>query len=116
MSGICRNIGADLYIAGGVADHVHLMIELPATAALADIVRDIKANSSRFVHETWPELPEFAWQRRYSAFAVSRSGRDEVYRYIENQEQRHAAHSLPDELRAFRVRHGLPTDVEDEFE
>jgi glucokinase len=105
-----------VYIAGGIEDHVHLLIELPPTSTIADTVRDIKANSSRFIHESWPELTDFAWQRRYSAFAVSKSGRDEVYRYIESQAQHHAKRSFVDELREFRERHGLPIDTDGDFD
>ena len=90
MSGLCRNIGVGLYIAGGIEDHVHLLIELPPTVTIADAMRDIKANSSRFIHETWPDRADLRVATAYSAFAVSRSGRDEVYRYIENQVQHHA--------------------------
>ena len=116
MSGICRNIGTPLRIAGGIEDHVHLLFLLHPTVTLADTVRDIKSNSSRFIHETWPDLSEFAWQRGYTAFAVSRSGEDEVYRYIEDQVRHHQKRSLEDELRALYERHGLPFDPRTAFE
>jgi REP element-mobilizing transposase RayT len=111
-SGICRNINAPLVIAGGVEDHAHFLIDLHPTLAPADVVRDIKSNSSRFIHETWPELAAFHWQESYSAFAVSYSARDDVYRYIENQPEHHRTRTFADELRDFYVKHDRAWDPE----
>ena len=116
ISGICRKIGAPLRIAGGVEDHVHTLFLLHPTLAPADVLRDMKANSSRFVHETWPDLRDFKWQDGYSAFGVSRSGEVDVYRYIEDQERHHARRSVEDELRELYEKHGLPFDPVKVFE
>jgi len=109
-SGVCRNINTPLVIAGGVEDHVHLLIDLHPTVAVADAVRDIKANSSRFIHDTWSDLGAFKWQEGYSAFAVSYSARDDVYRYIENQPEHHRTRSFAEELREFYIKHGREWD------
>lgn len=116
IHGICRNINAPLVIAGGVEDHTHLLLDLHPSVALAAAVRDIKANSSRWVHQTFPHLSDFAWQTSYAAFAVSASLRDTVRGYIENQEQHHRSVSFADELREFCQRHGLPFDEGQAFE
>lgn len=110
MSGICRNMECPLTIAGGIEDHVHLFAELRPTICVADFVRDVKACSSRFIHETFPEQRDFAWQASYAAFTVSPSVAADVRRYIENQEEHHRKLSFIDELKALYERHGLMFD------
>ena len=71
IAGILRNIGCRLITAGGVADHIHLLVSLSKQASVSDTVRDMKSNSSGWVHKTYPTLQGFAWQVGYGAFAVS---------------------------------------------
>jgi hypothetical protein len=47
-----------------------------------NLVRDLKANSSGWVHESFPECARFAWQAGYGAFAVSKSNVEAVKAYI----------------------------------
>src|SRR2546421_653171 len=74
MGGILRNIKSPLIEIGGIADHVHLLVSLGREASVAPLVRDVKANSSRWIHEKFPQRSAFAWQAGYGAFAVSFSG------------------------------------------
>ena len=69
---------------GGVADHVHLLVGLRATHCLADVLRDLKAVSSGWIHNEIG-APRFGWQEGYGAFTVSSSQRERVRRYIEQQ-------------------------------
>jgi len=75
--------------------------------ALSDLVRDIKANSSRFINEQQWLRWKFEWQSGFGAFSYSRSQRPAVIRYIENQEQHHARRSFREEylemLKKFEV-------------
>jgi REP element-mobilizing transposase RayT len=109
MGGIIKNIGGRRIAVGGVADHVHLLLDVPATMALSDLVRTIKSNSSRWIHED-KKRPKFAWQKGYAAFSVSRSAVDNVVRYIRNQEAHHGRVSYQDEVRAFLKKHGMECD------
>jgi putative transposase len=109
IGGIVENIGGRRIAIGGVADHVHLLLDMPATLALSDVVRTIKSNSSKWIHEA-RDRSKFAWQSGYSAFSVSRSGVDSVVRYIVNQETHHRKVSYQDEVRAFLKKHGLVAD------
>ncbi len=100
LGGIVARKGGRAHIVGGVDDHVHLLVKLPSSLSLADLVRTIKANSSRWMRrEMGVEL--FAWQAGYGAFSVSRSQLRGVHRYIEGQEEHHRTRGFKEELLAF---------------
>jgi putative transposase len=88
-------------------DHVHLLIGLDADLALSELVRDIKANSSRFINQKRWVGGRFAWQEGFGAFSYSRSQIDAVIRYIQNQQRYHARQTFREEylqfLRKFQV-------------
>jgi REP element-mobilizing transposase RayT len=88
---------------------VHLLVELRATHALADFMRDLKRASSSWVHSDIP-LKTFAWQEGYAAITVSPSALDEVRRYIENQEEHHCHRSSREELKLILERAGIDYD------
>jgi len=109
-AGILRETGGKLITAGGMPDHVHLLVSLGKQKALADAVRDVKANSSRWIHETFENLRGFAWQTGYGAFAVSYSNIDDVKRYIANQKDHHRVRTFKEEFLAFLKRHDIEYD------
>lgn len=92
---------------GGVEDHVHVLATLRQDVSPADFMRQLKAASSRWVHDTFPAARGFAWQAGYGAFTVSHSAVDAVKVYILGQEEHHRKQSFQDEFRAFLVRHGV---------
>ncbi len=98
LGGIIRELGGVPIRVGGVADHVHLLVQLPATLALADVVRDIKANSSGWIHDTFPSHREFAWQIGYGGFTVSKSVLCDLEFYIAHQKEHHAKEPFEPEL------------------
>lgn len=110
IGGIVRQLGAPVIVIGGTADHVHLLTRLPAHLAVADCMRVLKTNSSRWVKERWPEQRPFGWQGGYGAFSVSESSRDTVVRYICNQVRHHERISYRDEFLALPKRHGVAYD------
>lgn len=89
LGGIVRDLGGIPEAIGGVADHVHLLIGLRATHCLADVVREIKTASSKWVHQEM-QKKLFAWQEGYGAFTVSPTQIDMVKKYVAKQELRHA--------------------------
>src|SRR5436190_17279619 len=70
MGGIARDNGMKALAIGGIEDHVHLLLSLPSTLAIAKAIQWIKGNSSKWVHETFPDLAHFAWQEGYGAFSI----------------------------------------------
>ena len=110
IAGTIRQTGCKLLAAGGMPDHVHLLVSLGKQKALADAVRDIKANSSRWIHETFDKLRGFAWQTGYGGFAVSYSNTEDVKRYIANQREHHRVRTFKEEFLAFLERHHVEYD------
>jgi REP element-mobilizing transposase RayT len=109
IGGILRSNSSALIAACGIPDHVHLLISLGRTLAIADAVRLIKTNSSGWAHNEM-RLPDFQWQNGYGAFAVSYSNIDQVKAYLANQEQHHRTMSFQDEFREFLRRYNLEWD------
>ena len=110
MSGIvCESGGVALAI-GGTADHVHVLFSAPPTLAVADVMRLVKTNSSRWVHEEFPTRESFAWQAGYAAFSVSPSNVERVRRYIADQEAHHRRRSFQEEYVAFLKTSGIAYD------
>jgi REP element-mobilizing transposase RayT len=110
MGGIVRERQSVLVSAGGIADHVHLLVSLSREWAVCDLVRDIKANSSHWVHEKYPEKAFFAWQAGYGVFSVSVSQLPTVKNYIARQEEHHRTLTFQDEYRKFLKKHGIEYD------
>ena len=111
VGGIIRELGGTAIAIGGTEDHLHALLQLGADLKVADCLRIAKTNSSRWVHEKWPERRDFAWQRGYAAFTVSASNPDAVIRYIGSQEEHHRRISFEDEFLALLRKHGVAFDA-----
>jgi putative transposase len=110
MGGIARELGSAALSINGPTDHVHILVSLPATIAMSEFVGKVKANSSGWVHKTFPNQREFKWQVGYGAFSVSVSQRSKVLNYIAGQEQHHRKTSFKDEFIGFLKKHGVAYD------
>jgi hypothetical protein len=106
MGGIAKENGIFPKCIGGVADHVHLLLALPTTMGIAKAMQLIKTGSSAWIHLTFPELRNFAWQQGYGAFSVGISQVPETIQYIEQQLEHHRTRTFKDEYLAFLKRHG----------
>jgi putative transposase len=112
MGGIVRECKGNPIIINGTSDHVHMLVSLPAGMSLAELMRLVKTNSSRWVDETFPDKRRFEWQVGYGAFTVSGSRLDEVRNYIEGKQEHHKRVSFQVEFRAFLQKHGVECDEE----
>ena len=110
LGGIARQNRMKAIEIGGVADHVHLLLSLPATMAIAKAMQLIKGGSSKWVHETFPEQRLFAWQEKYGAFTVSASRVDSVVQYIQGQEAHHRKKTFQEEFLALLKKHRVEYD------
>ncbi len=98
VGGTIRKQGGIALAINGMADHVHLLAKLRPDKAVSDVLRDLKANASGWMHEVFPELKDFSWQNGYGAFTVSPSQIEKVRAYIANQELHHAKRSFREEF------------------
>ncbi|MBP9664454.1 MAG: IS200/IS605 family transposase [Pyrinomonadaceae bacterium] len=97
IAGILKNQGIKLLAIGGVEDHIHILFALSPKIALSDLIRDVKANSSKFINEKGFVRGKFYWQEGFGAFSYSRSQIDKVAKYVLNQEKHHNRRSFREE-------------------
>jgi len=101
ICGIVNGKGQKVYAIGGVADHSHILISLKANIAVSDLVRDIKANSSKWINEKGFIKSKFQWQEGFGAFSYAQSQLDRVIAYINNQEEHHRKRTFKEEYIEF---------------
>ena len=95
---------------GGVEDHVHLLCLFPRTRSVADVIKETKRVSTKWLQEQTVELRDFHWQAGYGVFSVSQSNVESVIGYIRDQESHHRKVTFQDEYRAFLRRHAVEFD------
>jgi REP-associated tyrosine transposase len=110
FAGIVRKLGFDSLAIGGTTNHVHILLSLPPSARLAEVVQKLKANSSRWLGE---QGLAFEWQKGYGAFSVSPSMLDVVRAYIEKQEEHHRVRSFDEEFFALLRKSGVRFEEKD---
>jgi REP element-mobilizing transposase RayT len=110
IGGIARQNGMNPLAVGGVEDHAHALVAVPAVLSIAKAIQLIKGGSSKWLHETFPSLRSFAWQEGYGAFTIGVSGVDDTVAYIKRQDEHHRNRTFDEEFVAFLRRHGIQYD------
>jgi putative transposase len=110
IGGTIRGLGGVSLELNGTEDHVHLLAKLRPDRALSDVLRKLKANASGWMHDVFPAVQDFSWQRGYGAFTVSQSGVEEVRNYLRRQKEHHAKFSIRDEFIQFLKVNGIEYD------
>lgn len=110
IGGIVRGLGGEAIQVGGMTDHVHMLVSLPKTMSLADFMRKIKAESSKWVKTLDAHYSQFAWQAGYGAFSVSTSLEQKVIAYIRNQAEHHKVRTFMEEYQLFLKANGIEYD------
>jgi putative transposase len=110
ITGIVTAQNQKLIAINNMPDHVHLLIGLRPDLALSDLVRDIKANSSKFINQRRWVIGRFGWQDGFGAFSYARSQLDTVIRYIQNQQKHHAKKSFREEYVELLQKFGVAYD------
>ena len=95
LGGIARENKMRALAIGGARDHVHTLISLPASVSIAKAIQLLKGNSSKWIHETFPNLRSFEWQEGYGAFNIGVSGIEPTVTYIRDQTEHHRKRSFP---------------------
>jgi len=101
ITGIITNEGQKLIAINGMPNHIHILIGLKPDKSLSDLVRDIKANSSRFINERSWINGKVEWQTGFGAFSYNHSQLTNVINYIQNQEEHHKKKTFKEEYVEF---------------
>jgi len=95
---------------GGTEDHIHILFNMKPSVCASNVLRDIKAYSSGWIHKTFRNMSGFAWQAGYGIFSVSQSRKQEVIDYINNQEAHHRKMGLREEIILLLRKNGIEYD------
>ena len=110
LGGICNNLGCPILRVGGTADHVHLLLRFGRTLTVADLIQELKRESSKWVKTKHAALGDFHWQNGYGAFSVSPGHVEALRAYIASQEEHHRTVSFQEEYRRLLAKYGLEWD------
>jgi len=102
-----KDFDRNVDIINGTADHIHISFLQNQNYSLAEIVKNIKGNSSHWINQSKFLKAKFAWQTGYGAFSVSESMINEVRKYIANQKEHHKKMSFAQEYKRFAEKYGL---------
>jgi putative transposase len=112
MFGTAKNLDIEILALGGTANHVHILMTLPPARPLSYVMRDLKANSSRWMSE---HGTPFAWQEGFGAFSVSPSQAPVVKRYVRNQAEHHKKRNFEEEFLLLLKKSGISYDPKHVF-
>jgi REP element-mobilizing transposase RayT len=108
LGGTCNNLGCSVLRVGGVADHVHILCRFGRTLSVADLVKELKRESSQWLK---PKVSrDFYWQSGYGVFSISPAHVEPLRDYIANQEEHHREKTFQEEFRDLLRRYGLEWD------
>jgi putative transposase len=101
IGGTIRGLGGISLGIDGMEDHVHVLAKLRPDKALSEVLRELKAGASGWMHNVFPTLSDFSWQRGYAGFTVSQSNLQQVQRYLAGQKEHHQRVPFRDEFITF---------------
>ena len=116
ITGVISNRDQKLFAVFAMPDHVHILVSISPNILIADLVRDIKAVSSKFINENRWGKGKFNWQEGYGAFSYSKSNVDSVIKYILNQEEHHKKKTFKEEYLGFLRKFEIEYDEKYLFE
>ena len=110
LGGTIRGLGGISLGINGMDDHAHVLAKLRPDKSVSYVLRDLKANASGWMHDVFPDMKDFSWQRGYGAFTVSFSQVDRVQKYIADQEIHHRERDFRDEFIRLLIKNGIEFD------
>jgi REP element-mobilizing transposase RayT len=110
LHGAVRQMDCEAYRVGGVADHVHLAVRLSRTLTVADVAKEVKTASTKWLKEQGREFNGFHWQQGYGAFSVGMSQRETLLHYIDTKEEHHRTRTFQEEYRDFLRKYEIEYD------
>ena len=116
ITGIVKNKKQRVIQINSMPDHIHILVGIAPEAAISDLVRDINANSSKFINKKQWSMGRFEWQQGFSAFSYSHSQLSAIANYIKNQEKHHTRKTFKEEYLEFLDLYGVDYDQRYVFE
>ncbi len=110
IGGIIKELGGILIEINTMPEHIHFYVYMPKTVSVSKFMEIVKANSSKWVHVTFPEKRDFGWQDGYGAFSVSKSSENQVMQYIRDQQHHHRKVSFQEEFVDFLNKYNIEYD------
>ena len=97
ITGIVQSKGQKMLAINGVSNHIHIFINIKPNCSIADLVREIKKSSNKFINENKFTPFKFQWQEGYGVFSYSHSHIDRVAKYVMNQKEHHRKKTFKEE-------------------
>ena len=116
IANLISDTGCKPIIVGGVEDHIHCFLGLKPVVSISELMKTVKAKSSKHINDNHLTLERFEWQEGYGVFSYSHSHIDNVYKYIANQEQHHQNQNFRNEYRDLLDKFKVPYDEQYIFE
>ena len=110
MAKIFRELKSPSLAIDGVSDHVHVLFSLARVIKVADLLQEVKTETSKWIKTKGPEFKNFHWQSGYGAFSIGQSQVEEVKRYIHSQKEHHRRVTFQEEYRKFLNAYGIDFD------
>src|SRR3989442_6787542 len=107
LGGIARENKMKALAIGGVEDHVHMLISVPSTLSIAKAIQLLKGNSSKWIHETFPDKGLLEWQEGYGAFSLGILAVEETVSYIQNKKPYQRSASFNARLSSLFAQHSI---------
>jgi REP element-mobilizing transposase RayT len=116
IENLINETGCKTIIVNGVEDHVHCFLGLKPTVSISELMKVVKAKSSKYINDNRFLLNRFEWQEGYGVFSYSHKQLDVVYKYIKNQEKHHSKKTFNEEYLAILEKFEIPYDERYLFE
>ncbi|WP_396168003.1 IS200/IS605 family transposase [Flavobacterium sp.] len=116
IGNLINETGCKTIIVNGVEDHVHCFLGLKPTVSISELMKTVKAKSSKYINDNNFLLDRFEWQVGYGAFSYSHSHINRVFKYIENQEEHHRKKSFKEEYLKYLDEYKIPFEERYVFE
>ncbi len=116
IGNLINEAGCKTIIVNGVEDHVHCLLGLKPVVSISDLMKTVKAKSSKYINDNILTDSRFEWQEGYGAFSYGQSQIDAVYKYIQNQEEHHKKKTFKEEYLTFLKKFNVPYDERYIFE
>ena len=110
IGNLINETNCETIIVNGAEDHVHCFVGLKPVVSVSELMKTVKAKSSKYINENSLTTERFEWQEGYGVFSYSRSQIDSIYNYIQNQEAHHQKQTFKDEYLLFLKRFAIDYD------